>query len=144
MVFIYLICLAISCFFIFIGKAIADIVSDEVHWNQSIFSDWGAEDSYWGHKDASWVRKDHDNFLMNYLLHTILVFVTDIWHTANTIRRIGIYASLAFGILLGFSLSKDFDMVNNLPLIIFGFMVLNIGGFHVFYHTLLRKGKAEE
>jgi hypothetical protein len=136
---LYFILLLLSCCFIFIGKAIADVVSNEVHWNQSIFSQWGAEDSFWGHKNATWVRKDHDNYMVNYLYHTIFVFLTDIWHAANTLRRTGIYLSILFSILLGSVITIT---ALNLFWIILIFISLNVVGFHVFYHYVLRLKKS--
>ena len=137
---LYFILLLLSCGFIFIGKAIADIVSNEVHWNQSILSQLGAEDSFWGHKDASWVRKDNNNLILNFLFHTILVFVTDIWHLANTFRRVGIYLSILFSILLGNAVAINFNFLSWVVLL---FISLNVVGFHVFYHYVLRLKKAE-
>lgn len=137
MFWIYLTLLYLSCFFIFIGKAIADIVSNKTHWNLSVFSKNNDEDSFWGHKDATWVRKDHDNFILNMLFHGILVFLTDIWHFANFIRRIGIYLSVIFGIMVGIYLSFN---ILTIFLIISVYVCLNIFGFWIFYHIVLRKG----
>jgi hypothetical protein len=133
--------LILSCCLIFIGKAIADIVSNEVSWNQSIFSDFGSEESYWGHKDATWVRKDHDNLILNYLFHTIFVFITDLWHTANTLNRIGIYLSVLFSILLGSVITITFW---NIFWVLISIISVNVVGFHIFYHYVLRWKKAEQ
>lgn len=131
-----LIGLIISFAFIFIGKAVADITSNETSWNKSVFSKWGTKDSFWGSKEHTYKRKDKKNKILNWLFHNPLVFVTDVWHCANTLRRIGIYSSVLFGILLGGVMVIKLKF---LFWILLGLIILNVVGFHVFYHIILRK-----
>lgn len=72
----------ISASLLGISKAAADIVQHIDLWNTSIFSK-ALETSFWGPKDKTWIRKDHDNKILNWLLHYSLVWITDIWHFAN-------------------------------------------------------------
>ena len=125
----------LSVFFIFIGKGIADIVSDEPNWRKSIFS-VAKIDSFWGCKDNTWKRKYHKNKILNYLFSTILVWTTDIWHFANMIGKLGIYLSLLFAFLIGSNL--QISIVTSILLIVC-FAALNILGFHLTYHYFLRK-----
>lgn len=125
-----------SCVLVFLGKAVADIVESGTHWYQSIFSSWGEEDSFWGYKKATADRKDHDNFILNYFFHTILVPLTDVWHMANTVRRVGIYLSVTFGFLIGRLTDINHEIATY---ILLGYVILNMIGFHYLYHTALRK-----
>lgn len=129
--------LTIGCFYVFFGKAVSDISDNYTVWKTSIFSKH-PKDSFFGSKEYSYVRKDHDNFILNYLFHTILVFITDIWHFGNFIRRIGIYMSIIGGILIGSIIPVT---LFNISLIIGGFIFINIVGFHVFYSFILRSTK---
>jgi hypothetical protein len=122
----------IGCFFVFFGKAVSDITDNETVWSKSIFSSFPKE-SFFGSKEYTYIRKDHSNPLKNYLLHTIFVFVTDIWHTGNLIRHTGIYLSIAGGMLLGTNYSLE-----TLYLILSIFTFVNFIGFHLFYTYLLR------
>jgi hypothetical protein len=79
--------LFVSVCLVFTGKAVADTVSNEVSWTNSIFSVYDIE-SFWGSKDHTWKRKYKEDKILNYLFNTIFVFTTDIWHLANTIRRL--------------------------------------------------------
>jgi len=135
MVIFILVGFYLACFLIFIGKAIADITSNETSWRDSIFSKY-AIDSFFGSKEYTYVRKDHQNQVLNWLFHTILVPFTDIWHLGNSIRRIGIYISNILAMLIG--VYFPLNLWNGI-LIIFSFIVLNIIGFHFFYHNILRK-----
>lgn len=139
--FLYIILLIITCSMIFIGKSVADIVSNKTNWRQSIFKKWGDEGSFWGHKAATSSRKDHKNKILNFLFHNPLVFLTDVWHLANTIRRIGIYLSITIAILLGSVMTIN---LSSLFWIMSSFILLNIIGFHIFYHYILRIKKTEE
>lgn len=128
-----------ACCCIFLGKAIADITSNEVHWKESIFSKKNTIDSFWGSKDHTWIRKDYENKLKNTLYHTFLVFTTDVWHLANTLRRIGIYLAIIFSMLIG-----NAGILNlwQQCIIILVFIMMNVVGFHVFYQYVLRKKKS--
>ena len=130
------IALFISCMCIFIGKAISDTTSDETNWHKSIFKNLGAINSFWGAKNKTYKRKDNDNLILNYLLHTILVFTTDIWHLGNTIRRLGIYMSLFVSLLLGGN--TDLSIIH-VMIIIGTFILTNVIGFHIMYHYILKK-----
>lgn len=100
----------LSSILIFLGKTIADITALDSRWEKSWFGKFG-ETSYFGPKSKTSGRKDSmgtwissHTFLpvkfSQYLAHTILVPLTDIWHSANTIRRIGIYLSVFFALCL--------------------------------------------
>ena len=122
---------------IFVGKAIADVTSNETHWEQSVFSK-NPKDSFLGSKEHTYVRKDHDNKVIDWLLHNPLVFLTDIWHTANTIRRVGIYFAITLGIIIGkFVVLALFQI----GIIILVFIIFNMLGFHIVYHYILRNKK---
>lgn len=131
----YLIFFFVSVIFIFIGKGIADIVSDEPNWKKSIFSKYDIN-SFWGCKDNTWKRKYRTNKVLNYIFSTILVWTTDIWHFANMINKLGIYLSIFFALMLGYT--YDFNGLYSFFLVtIFAF--INILGFHLSYHYFLRK-----
>ena len=121
----------LSAILISLGKAIADIVSDESNWQKSVFSTYKI-DSFFGCKDNTWQRKYREDKLWNYLFSTILVFSTDIWHLANTISKIGYYLGLLSILFLSPSILANI-------LLIFVHLVLNTSLFHIFYHNLLRK-----
>lgn len=125
--------LSLSVFFVFIGKSIADIVSNEPNWKKSIFSKYPI-DSFWGSKDHTWVRKYKykDNKILNYLFTTILVWTTDIWHLSNTIRRVGIYMGITGSLFID-------NLSNSLIFIIVGlYIIINVVGFHILYTKFLR------
>lgn len=123
--------LFISVFLVFTGKAIADTVSNEVSWANSIFSKNHIE-SFWGSKDRTWKRKYRENKIMNYLFSTILVWTTDIWHFANTIRRIGIYLGILAALIVNTSLLNELIIVST-------YILLNVVGFHLLYTYILKK-----
>lgn len=128
--------LSLSVFFVFIGKSVADIVSNEPNWKKSIFSKYPI-DSFWGSKDHTWVRKYKykDNKILNYLFTTILVWTTDIWHLSNTIRRVGIYMGITGSLFID-------NLSNSMIFIIVGlYIIINVIGFHIFYTKILRNEK---
>jgi hypothetical protein len=126
--------LFIGCFLTFFGKAVSDVVDNSTVWSKSIFSE-APEESFFGAKDKTWVRKDHDNFIWNYLFHTILVFLTDIWHLGNTVRHTGIYISVLGGLLCSLMIDLDLQLI----MVLMGcYICLNVIGFHIFYHYILR------
>lgn len=125
----------LSVFFIFLGKGIADIVSDEPNWRKSIFSKFDIE-SFWGCKDNTWIRKYRKNKITNYLFSTILVWTTDIWHFANMLNKLGVYLGVFFAFLIGYT--YDFSVIHFFLLVV-GFAFINILGFHLSYHYFLRK-----
>lgn len=122
-----------GCFFIFFGKAVSDITDNETVWSKSIFYRFPKE-SFFGSKEYTYIRKDHSNPTINYLLHTIFVFVTDIWHTGNLIRHTGIYLSVGGGMLLGMKYSLE-----TLYIFLSVFTFLIPLGFHLFYTYFLRR-----
>lgn len=126
----------LSCLLIIVGKAIADITADITAWESSIFSKFTSKDSFFGSKDFSYIRKDNPNKIINWLLHNPLVFVTDIWHLANTITRIGIYSSIVFAIFLGNLITPN---VLNVASIVGSYILMNIFGFHLMFHWVMRK-----
>jgi hypothetical protein len=86
----------LSAIIIAIGKAIADITSDETNWSKSIFSKYKIN-SFFGCKDNTWERKYYfKNKTLKYLFSTIFVFTTDIWHLGNFISKVGTYTSTVF------------------------------------------------
>ena len=125
----------LSVFLIFIGKGIADIVSDEPNWRKSIFSRYNIN-GFWGCKDNTWIRKYRKNKVTNYLFSTILVWTTDVWHFANMINKLGVYLSVFFAFLIGYN--YDFSIFHFFLLVV-GFAFINILGFHLSYHYFLRK-----
>ena len=130
--------LYLACVFIFLGKAIADITSNKTSWKDSIFSK-NAIDSFFGSKEYTYVRKDHQNPVLNWLFHTILVPFTDIWHLGNSIRRVGIYLAVTFSMTIGNKIESPWWFYMILILV---FILMNVGGFHVFYHYILRKKRS--
>jgi hypothetical protein len=125
----------LSVFLIFLGKGIADIVSDEPNWRKSVFSKFPI-DSFWGCKDNTWVRKYRENKITNYLFSTIFVWTTDIWHFANMIGKLGTYLSVFFAILIG--QSYDLNLFQSFLIVVL-FTFFNILGFHLSYTYFLRK-----
>lgn len=125
----------IATFLIFTGKAVADICDNYSVWSTSVFSKFD-KGSFFGSKEFTYKRKDHANPIINWLLHNPFVFVTDIWHTANTIRRVGIYSLVVFCTHFG-------DLIN--AAIIEGLYLaiavafFNMVGFHLMYHSFLKK-----
>lgn len=122
----------LSAFLIGIGKAIADIVSDEPNWSKSIFSKKPI-DSFFGCKDFTWIRKYRKNKFWNYLFTTILVFTTDIWHFANFISKGGLYLSMGLLLFL-----NDYNIVTNGFLVLLHLIINNMT-FHLGYTYFLRK-----
>lgn len=135
MIWLTLIGVFFATFLIFAGKAMADICDNYSVWSTSVFSSFDKE-SFFGSKESTYKRKDHPNPIIDWLLHNPLVFVTDIWHTANTVRRLGIYSLVVFCTHFG-------DLIN--AAIIEGLFlaiavaVFNMVGFHLMYHHFLRK-----
>ena len=123
----------IGCFFVFFGKAVSDITDNETVWGKSIFNKFPKE-SFFGSKEYTYIRKYHSNPIKNYLLSTIFVFTTDIWHTGNLIRHTGIYLSIAGGMLLGTKYSLE-----TLYILLSLFTCINLLGFHLFYTYFLRR-----
>jgi hypothetical protein len=126
-----IILLILSAFILALGKAVADIVSDESNWSKSIFSKKPI-DSFFGCKDFTWERKYKTNKIWNYLSSTIFVFTSDIWHFANFISKVGLYLSM------GAILMLNNDIMTNLYLVILHLIVNNIS-FHLLYTYFLRK-----
>lgn len=128
--------MSLSIFFIFIGKAIADIVETTTLWNKSIFSLYFKIDSFFGAKDKTDHRKDHPNKLLKTLFHTILVPFTDIWHLANSLRRLGIYSAIFCSAYIG-SLGELLTILEYVKFM--GWTIFyNITGFHVVYEYILK------
>jgi hypothetical protein len=123
--------LILSAFILALGKAVADIVSDEPNWSKSIFSKKPI-DSFFGCKDFTWERKYKTNKFWNYLSSTIFVFTSDIWHFANFVSKVGLYLSM------GAILMLNNDIMTNLYLVILH-LIVNTISFHLLYTYLLRK-----
>lgn len=122
----------LSAIIIAIGKAIADITSDETNWSKSIFSKYKIN-SFFGCKDNTWERKYYfKNKTLKYLFSTIFVFTTDIWHLGNFISKVGTYTSI--GIIL--FITYNFYLA---VFLLASHIVLNNITFHWFYHRFLRK-----
>ena len=122
----------LSAIIIAIGKAIADITSDETNWSKSIFSKYKIN-SFFGCKDNTWERKYYfKNKTLKYLFSTIFVFTTDIWHLGNFISKVGLYLSM------GAILMLNNDIMTNLHLVILH-LIVNTISFHLLYTYLLRK-----
>lgn len=121
----------ISALLIALGKGIADIVSDEPNWNKSIFSKYKI-DGFFGCKDMTWQRKYRQNIITNYLFSTIFVFVTDIWHFANFMNKVGYYLALGTAVLL------PGQIMAKIILVIIHLICVTVL-FHISYHKVLRK-----
>lgn len=122
----------LSAIIIAIGKAIADITSDESNWSKSIFSKYEIN-SFFGCKDNTWERKyNFKNKTLKYLFSTIFVFTTDIWHFGNFISKVGTYTSI--GIIL--FITYNFYLA---VFLLASHILLNNITFHLFYHRFLRK-----
>lgn len=120
-----------SAILIFLGKGIADIVSDETNWKKSIFSKYPI-DSFYGCKDNTDKRKYWKNKILSYLFSTIFVFVSDIWHFGNFLTKVGVYLSM--GSIIFF----DNNWIINILFILLH-LLINLVGFHLTYHTLLNR-----
>ena len=123
--------LFVSVCLVFTGKAVADTVSNEISWTNSIFSVYDIE-SFWGSKDHTWKRKYKEDKILNYLFNTIFVFTTDIWHLANTIRRLGIYLGILADLIVNTTLLNELIIVST-------YILLNVVGFHLLYTYILKK-----
>jgi hypothetical protein len=123
--------LFVSVCLVFTGKAVADTVSNEISWANSIFSVYDIE-SFWGSKDHTWKRKYKEDKILNYLFNTIFVFTTDIWHLANTIRRLGIYLGILAALIVNTTLLNELIIVST-------YILLNVVGFHLLYTYILKK-----
>ena len=134
----YCILLAVSVVLIFTGKAISDITQDDILWKKSIFSKKYKIDSFFGSKEQTSERKDRENPFWDKMFHTILVFTTDIWHLGNFLRRIGIYGSILFSMLLGGELEAVWWYI---PVVIISVVTLNMIGFHIVYEYILKKDR---
>ena len=123
--------LFVSVCLVFTGKAVADTVSNEISWTNSIFSVYDIE-SFWGSKDHTWKRKYKEDKILNYLFNTIFVFTTDIWHLDNTIRRLGIYLGILSALIVNTTLLNELIIVST-------YILLNVVGFHLLYTYILKK-----
>lgn len=132
---LYICFLTLGLLFLIFGKAVSDRVNHIDLWSESIFSKFD-KSSFWGCKDYSWIRKDHPNKILNWLLHNPLVFLTDIWHLANSMQRLGIYFSMV-GCWFASNLSAFEFFIYLIP----AFILTNILGFHITYHYILKKRK---
>jgi hypothetical protein len=126
----FIIAILLTGFMVGLSKAFADITSDIEIWNTSILSNYQA-DSFFGPKDETWVRKDHDNKIINWLLHGPLVWVTDIWHFANAFNIIFI--------ILSFIVFYYANGNINVLLLIALFYSARQLAFNAFYHKILLK-----
>ena len=108
------------------GKSIADTVSDLTHWNKSVFSKYKV-DGFMGCKDNTWKRKKRKTKFWNFLFSTILVWTTDIWHFANTLKAVGIYSAIIGARLI--PSIEVFDIVLHIGI----FISCNITIFHMMY-----------
>ena len=111
-----------------ISKAAADIVQHIDLWNTSIFSS-ALDTSFFGPKDKTWMRKDHDNKVLNWLLHNPLVWVTDVWHFANMVNMLSLLP-------LFVSIHYTQTHLSIMLLLIFGIRMLT---FNLFYHLIFKK-----
>jgi hypothetical protein len=124
--------LIVSVLLIVLGKAVADIVSNEVHWKKSVFSRCD-DHGFYGAKEFSSARKyKYKDKWYGYLFQTNLVWVTDLWHFANSVQRVGIYIGLLSALTI-----DAFDFCGPL-VIILCYAAANIILFHIAYHYLLR------
>ena len=121
-------------------KTIADIASVESHWERSFLKSF-SKTGFFGPKNRTAERKDSvgawlasHTFLSakfaNYLAHTILVPIIDIWHFSNSLRRLTYLAAIT----LAFYMQKD------LPLLWVGlFGIINMFVFWLFYNYLFQR-----
>lgn len=107
-----------------ITKAISDIVDHIDIWKGSVFSRFN-ETSFFGPKDITWERKDHKNRFINYLQHTILVFITDVWHFSNFINNL----CYIFVLLITIYYFNYYFIII--------YIILRPMIFHIFYHYIL-------
>lgn len=122
----------LSAIIIAIGKAIADITSDESNWSKSVFSKYKIN-SFFGCKDNTWERKyNFKNKTVKYLFSTIFVFTTDIWHFGNFISKVGTYTSIGIFLFITYNFYLAVFLVAS-------HILLNNITFHLFYHRFLRK-----
>lgn len=114
----------VICILVGASKAVSDTVSHIDIWKSSIFNKC-LETGFWGPKDKTYIRKDHDNKIINYLLHNIFVFVTDIWHFGNFVNNI----CIIFVMLLSIYYSNCYFVLI--------FLIIRMISFHIFYHYIL-------
>jgi hypothetical protein len=116
-----------SALLVALAKGVEDITADEPNWNRSVFSRWSIT-GFWGPKDFTWRRKYSSNRLWNLFSTTLFVALSDVWHLANLLRRVGYYLAIATIIFL------------DQPWLWLGaHLVINTLVFHLAYHYILRK-----
>jgi hypothetical protein len=120
--------------FVGVSKAVSDLASTRDEWINSVFAkldDAGAptnHESYWGYKEMSWKRKHTKKGFLGYLLKTLWVFFSDIWHTANTVRHVAwLVACIAC-----FTASSGWLLL---------ILLTNRMWFHLFYMYILVRAK---
>ena len=118
-----------SALLVALAKGIEDITSDEPNWNRSVFSRWSIT-GFWGCKDFTWRRKYSSNRLWNLFSTTLFVALSDVWHLANLLRRVGYYLAIATVIFL-----------DQPWLWLVVHLTINTLVFHLAYHYILRKRK---
>jgi hypothetical protein len=127
----------IGCFMNLFGKAVSDVVDNTPVWEKSIFSNLVSEKTdFFGPKDETWIRKRHPNKLLKFLLSTIFVSLTDVWHLGNLVRHSGVYISILGALLCSLMIEFSLEFI---LLLMGGYILLTLIGFHTFYHYILRK-----
>ena len=93
-----------------------------------------------GPRDKTWIRKDHPNKVINWLLHYPLVWVTDIWHFANSINIL----SVIFTFIIFYYSNGNFPNNGYVYLLIVLFYGMRQVTFNGFYHVILLKKTNEK
>ncbi len=121
--------------FIIVGITLAFLakgVSDKIawHWQYSPFSKF-KKDGFFGPPQFTSERKyEGESKVKRYLMSTIFVAFTDLWHMSNGIGRLGWFIALAAGLAMS---PTWWGLVGILGIII----LLSITGFHIIYHWTL-------
>jgi len=131
----FLATIIIGSIIIGISKALADITDHSDNWNGSVLSVNYKDNSFFGPKDKTWVRKDHNNKIINWLLHYPLVWLTDIWHLSNSFRTLGYFL-----VLFGFYKMLNFNFITCLLVYYTTKQLL----FNLFYHYILIKNEKKK
>lgn len=121
--------------FIILGITLAFLakgVSDKIawHWIHSPFSKF-KRDGFFGPPQFTSERKyEGESKIKRYLMSTIFVAFTDLWHMSNGVGRLGWFIALAAALAMS---PTWWGIVGVLAIII----LLSITGFHVIYHWTL-------
>lgn len=118
----------IGIFSAFIGKAVADKVT--WHWNKSIFRKFSRTGFFGPPQFTSERKYESESRIKRFLMSTIFVAFTDIWHLSNLVNKIGWFMMFVAALTM---YPTWLGIAGITALLI----VLSLIGFHILFHWTL-------